>query len=129
MARLNYFLLSLILFFVFSISELKAQDVDNSKLEFVIKGIITDAATNEPIENVTVTLTGSDNTVEKITTSKNGKYEFDKKGKKERYLKYGVTYRVVVTKDGYLKMEGEESTQDVDEGAVYELDFALESAK
>ena len=100
----------------------------NERVEFVIKGVITDASTGKSLEGTKVELIGSDDSHEEIITSKNGKYEFDKKSKDEFYVKPNLSYKVVVSKEGYLKAEGEESTKDLDESVSFELDFSLEKA-
>lgn len=106
--------------------ETKMEKPADEKLSFVFKGKVKDAMTKKKIYDATVTLKGSDGSVEIVKTMKNGKYIFDKKPPLNTpYLKANTSYTLEVKKEGYKTAFINESTEG-NEQETFILDFLLE---
>ncbi len=96
------------------------------KPEYVFKGTVKDVISKKKVYDATVTLKGSDGSVEVVKTGKNGKYIFDKKlPSHEPYIKPNTNYTVEVKKEGYKTASSQESTEGNDQ-ETFVLDFLLE---
>lgn len=97
------------------------------KPQYVFQGTVKDVISKDKIYDATVTLKGSDGSVEVIKTSKHGKYVFDRKSpSNEPYIKPNTAYTIEVKKEGYKTATLQESTEGNDDQDTFELDFLLE---
>jgi peptidoglycan-associated lipoprotein len=128
----KYFLFSVITLFIGVVlmpANISAQE-EEDKLEFIIKGKVTDFDTKKPIEGAKIILKGSDGSVEEIITPKKGNYKFETNpNSKERYIKRNTTYTLSVSKVGYTSYEVEETTEGADASTTFEQNFALKKEK
>lgn len=99
-------------------------------LKFIIDGAVSDVETNDPIKNATIVLKGTDGTSVEIKTDELGFFEFDAKdGSTERYILENTSYTMEVSKEGYLKGKGQETTVGVEKSTRFKHDFKLQSIK
>lgn len=104
----------------------KIETATEEKLSYVFKGRVKDAVTKKKIYDATITLKGSDGSVEIIKTMKNGKYIFDKKPPLNTpYLKANTSYTLEVKKEGYKPAMINETIEG-SEQETFILDFLLE---
>ncbi len=109
-----------------SVEEMK----NNPKLKFIIKGWVKDNSTKKALEGATVLLTGTNGTMAKVTTKKNGKYKFYKNSEtKEKLILADEDYHITISKDGYIQTKYTESTQGIYDNEVFEDDIYLEAEK
>ncbi len=89
-------------------------------LEFTLSGTIVDDSTKRPLENVMVKLDGTDASSIYTYTDKDGTYNFTKD-----QFQPNTTYEIDVTKDGYFRETGKETTVGMQENKDFTYDFAL----
>ncbi len=77
------------------------------ELIFKVKGIVKDAATDQPIAKATVKMLGSEGTELEAETNKEGTFDFD--------LIPENDYLFTTTKENYFKGKGEETTRGIKE--------------
>ncbi|NBG66588.1 OmpA family protein [Acidiluteibacter ferrifornacis] len=93
-------------------------------LFFKLNGLVKNLETGEPLVAATVTLIGTDGTTAEAETDAAGTFEFaDNAG--DPYIKPNTSYSISVTKPGFLKAKGNETTVDIEESKqfshLYEL--------
>ena len=89
-----------------------------------MNGLVKNLETGEPLVAATVTLIGTDGTTAEAETDAAGTFEFaDNAG--DPYIKPNTSYSISVTKPGFLKAKGNETTVDIEESKqfshLYEL--------
>lgn len=97
---------------------------------YALQGTVTDVDTQEPIQDATVKLVGTDGTSVEVKTDQTGFYIFaEKEGSDERYIQENTSYTILVSKDDYLNSKGQETTVGVNKSTAFVHDFVLQSIK
>lgn len=86
---------------------------------FVLKGIVKDDETGEPITAAIVTLIGTDGTTAEKETRSDGTFEFADKGNGESYINKNTSYSITVSKPEYLNAKGKETTVGLEESKIF----------
>jgi peptidoglycan-associated lipoprotein len=90
-------------------------------LDLSISGVLTDEKTQEIIIGAEVTIIGTDGSFNKVVSDNSGRYVFDKESVKE-----GLSYEIMVAKDGYLSQNASETTEGVKESKEFVINISLE---
>lgn len=85
---------------------------------FVLKCLVKDLETGEPLSAATVKLVGTDGTIAEKETASDGTVEFAKNGDKD-YINEQTSYSITVSKPGYLNAKGKETTVGVEESKIF----------
>lgn len=91
---------------------------------FVLKGIVLDEETGEPLTAATVSLIGTDGTSAEKQTATDGTFEFARNGDKS-YINENTSYSITVSKPNYLNAKGKESTVNVTESKIFAHRYEL----
>ncbi|MDR2907690.1 MAG: OmpA family protein [Bacteroidales bacterium] len=89
-------------------------------INFTISGIVRDDQTMQLISQALVQIVGSDGLSVQAFTNNRGFYRFD-----ETQIKQNVTYKLWVSKSGYLEANATETTVDLNNGKDLVRDFRL----
>lgn len=85
---------------------------------FVLKGLVQDLETGEPLVAATVKLIGTDGTSVEKQTAADGTFEFAENGDGS-YINKNTSYSITVTKPQYLNAKGKETTVNVTESKIF----------
>lgn len=91
---------------------------------FLLKGIVLDEETKEPLSAATVKLVGTDGTVAEKQTNADGTFEFARNGD-QSYINENTSYSISVTKPDYLGAKGKETTVGVTESKIFNHRYEL----
>ena len=98
---------------------------------FVLKGLVKDLETGQPLVAANVKLIGTDGTSAEVQTAADGTFEFAENGD-AYYINKNTSYQITVSKPNYLKAKGKETTVNVEESKIfahlYELQPITEKA-
>jgi peptidoglycan-associated lipoprotein len=86
---------------------------------FVLKGLVKDDETGEPLSAATVTLIGTDGSTAEKETMADGTFEFADKGNGESYINKNTSYSITVSKPNYLNAKGKETTVGLEESKIF----------
>ncbi|TXC81640.1 OmpA family protein [Luteibaculum oceani] len=92
---------------------------------FALQGTVMDRESGQPIEGVTVEVTGSDGSAFSAITDAMGSYAFGENGL-QRYINEDVNYSISVRKQDYLIAKDRISTVGAQESMTFVLDFLLQ---
>jgi len=90
-------------------------------LKFTVEGIVKNKKTEDPIQNATVKLVGSDGMTMSSTTGEDGSFKF--------MLRPETDYVFVASKKKFLTNKGKASTKGLDESKVFKPEILLSSIK
>lgn len=85
---------------------------------FVLKGLVQDIESGEPLAAATVKLIGTDGSIAEATTESDGTFEFAENGD-GRYINEETSYSLEVSKPNYLRARGKESTVGQQESKIF----------
>jgi peptidoglycan-associated lipoprotein len=85
---------------------------------FVLKGLVKDAETGEPLVAAKVKLIGTDGTTAEKETGGDGTFEFAEKGDGS-YINKNTSYSITVSKPNYLNAKGKETTVGITESKIF----------
>jgi peptidoglycan-associated lipoprotein len=91
------------------------------QIQFSISGLIRDDENMQLIDHVLVQIVGSDGLNIQTNTDKKGFYRFD-----DTQIKKDVTYKLWVSKSGYLDAEATETTVNLKQSKDFTRDFRLQ---
>lgn len=98
---------------------------------FVLKGLVKDIETGQPLVAANVTLIGTDGTSAEQQTGADGTFEFAQNGDAS-YINENTSYSITVSKPQYLNAKGKETTVGITESKIfahlYELQPITEKA-
>lgn len=98
---------------------------------FVLKGLVKDLETGQPLVAANVKLIGTDGSSAEVQTGADGTFEFAKNGDAD-YINKNTSYQLTVSKPNYLNAKGKETTVNVEESKIfahlYELQPITEKA-
>ncbi len=98
---------------------------------FVLKGLVKDLETGQPLVAANVKLIGTDGSSAEVQTAADGTFEFGQNGD-AYYINKNTSYQLTVSKPTYLKAKGKETTVNVEESKIfahlYELQPITEKA-
>ena len=86
---------------------------------FVLKGLVKDDETGEPLSAATVKLIGTDGTTAEKETRADGTFEFADKGNGESYINKNTSYSITVSKPNFLNAKGKETTVGIEESKIF----------
>lgn len=86
---------------------------------FVLKGLVQDLETGQPLVAATVKLIGTDGSSAEVQTGADGKFEFAENGGDGYYINKNTSYQLTVSKPNYLKAKGKETTVNVEESKIF----------
>ncbi len=89
-------------------------------LELFITGVILDDSTQTVVPGAEVQLVGSDGSLRRVESDREGRYVFD-----PSIVRENTRYDIVVNKSGYFAGRGEESTFDVEHSREFEVDIGI----
>ncbi|MGM0497439.1 MAG: OmpA family protein [Bacteroidota bacterium] len=90
-------------------------------LKFSVEGVVKNKKTEDPIENASVKLVGSDGMTMSSETDEDGSFKF--------MLRPGTDYVFVASKKNFLTNKGKASTKGLEESKVFEPEILLSSIK
>ncbi len=90
-------------------------------LKFSVEGVVKNEKTDEPLEEATVKLVGSDGMTLSSTTGEDGNFKF--------MLRPNTDYVFVASKKGFLTGKGKETTKGLDESKTFFQEIRLNSIK
>jgi len=90
-------------------------------LKFSVEGVVKNKKTEEPIENASVKLVGSDGMTMSSKTNEDGSFKF--------MLRPATDYVFVASKKNFLTNKGKASTKGLDESKVFKPEILLSSIK
>jgi len=90
-------------------------------LKFSVEGVVKNKKTEEPIENASVKLVGSDGMTMSSETNEDGTFKF--------MLRPATDYVFVASKKNFLTNKGKASTKGLEESKVFEPEILLSSIK
>lgn len=93
----------------------------NPPLLYSIKGKVIDNNTLQPVEDVEISLSGSDGTVLTTKTNSVGYYEFT-----NDQVHPNTTYELLAVKDSYFNAKSMETTVGLDASKDFEINFTLD---
>ena len=85
---------------------------------FVLKGLVRDIETGEPLVAANVKLIGTDGTSAEKQTGADGTFEFAENGDGS-YINKNTSYSITVTKPNYLNARGKETTVGINESKIF----------
>ncbi len=85
---------------------------------FILRGLVRDDETKEPLAAATVKLIGTDGTSAEKETSADGTFEFADNGG-ESYIQPNTSYSITISKPGYLNAKGKETTVGITESKIF----------
>ena len=89
-------------------------------LELFITGVILDDSTQTVVPGAEVQLVGSDGSLRRVESDREGRYVFD-----PSIVRENTRYDIVVNKPGYFAGRGEESTFDVEQSREFVVDIGI----
>lgn len=92
---------------------------------FALQGTVKDKDSDEPIQDATVEIAGSDGAAFSALTDANGAFAFAENGL-QRYINGDVNYSITVRKKDYLIAKDRISTVDAQESMTFVVDFLLQ---
>ena len=92
------------------------------KLEFDVKGTITDSKTGEILTAISVKLTSSDSLTHTLITDNTGLY-------RKSDIQPITTYEIFIEHEGYLNKTASFTTQDIHENKTFVIDLQLDPIK
>ena len=91
---------------------------------FILKGIVLDEETGEPLSAATVKLVGTDGTSAEKQTDANGQFEFARNGD-QSYINENTSYSITVSKPNYFNAKGKETTVGITESKIFAHRYEL----
>lgn len=92
---------------------------------FVLRGLVQDLETREPLVAATVKLVGTDGTVAEKQTGADGTFEFAANGDAS-YINKETSYSITVSKPNYLNARGKETTVNIKESKIFNHLYELQ---
>ena len=90
-------------------------------VEFTMAGIVRDDSTKQELPGAQIQLIGSDGSFAQVETNQSGEYFFDK-----ARIRENTTYEILVSKEKYFNVRGQQSTIGVERSRDFINDFSLE---
>ncbi len=85
---------------------------------FVLKGLVKDLETGQPLVAANVKLIGTDGSSAEMQTAADGTFEFGQNGD-AYYINKNTSYQLTVSKPSYLRAKGKETTVNVEESKIF----------